>query len=65
MLNSKKSLNSKELSADQGFYYIHVTLYFWPPLLVTYLDEISFIYKYLQMPGETNVNIEIVVNIEH
>ena len=28
MLNSKKSLNSKELSADQGFYYIHVALYF-------------------------------------
>ena len=27
MLNSKKSSNSKELSADQGFYYIHVTLY--------------------------------------
>ena len=27
MLNSKKSLNSKRLSADQAFYYIHVTLY--------------------------------------
>ena len=27
MLNSKKSSNSKRLSADQAFYYIHVTLY--------------------------------------
>ena len=26
-MNSKKSSNSKILSADQGFYYIHVTLY--------------------------------------
>ena len=28
MLNSKKSSNSKRLSADQAFYYIHVTLYY-------------------------------------
>ena len=27
-MNSKKSLNSKIFSADQGFYYIHVTLYY-------------------------------------
>ena len=27
MLNSKKSPNSKQMSADQAFYYIHVTLY--------------------------------------
>ena len=26
-MNSKKSSNSKIFSADQGFYYIHVTLY--------------------------------------
>ena len=26
MLNSKKSSNSKKMSADQAFYYIHVTL---------------------------------------
>ena len=27
MLNSKKSPNSKQMSADQAFYHIHVTLY--------------------------------------
>ena len=27
MLGSKKSSNSKKLSADKAFYYIHITLY--------------------------------------